>query len=412
MVYIGDLTQVNKDGDAINDPLVIEMQTKAAREGDYSFRCLPENGDFNCMGWIMHRVANSGSLVAKECESSVYENHKYSDFRFIQNQQCESIAPVDLCRLANVQVNGQYGGSEFTIEEKIGYLNLSFTSNLPVDILVEADNDWTYSSECSVTAGIPSDPAAGTGFIPFIPLNPDSKDHQTGPCRTASGSSGSNGKQYTLHSKKNIDECRQLCIDDDICLAFEARVNANHNRCEIWHELPAYAKSHAETWSCNVKQQVVEEEEDRSSLNILKITPNLFHCDLKGTNYKFQYIVNHHSRSQECSPEVIKVHHDLCKHKGQCTTWGDPHTVSFDTVRNDWGNTDHVVLTKTDDFEVFATLRARFDPDTGLETFFTNGNRISMYTSMTIQYKQTLIHINSTDPNALSPYVHFSQMDD
>eukprot|EP00121_Abeoforma_whisleri_P015007 Awhi_evm1s13835 len=256
MVYIGDLTQVTKDGDAMKNPLVIEMQTKAAEEGEYSFKCRPEEGDYNCNGWLMHRVAKSGSLVPENCKSTEYENHKYSDFRFN--------AVADFCKLADVQINGQYDGSEFTIDDETGYVNLTFTSNLPVDILVEADNEWTYASECSITAGPPKDPAASGSFIPLIP---DSEDHKTGPCRTASGSSGSNGKQYTLYSKKNIDECRQMCIEDDTCLAFEARVNVNHKRCEIWHELPAYAKTHAATWSCNVKQKVIEEEQDRSPIN-------------------------------------------------------------------------------------------------------------------------------------------------
>eukprot|EP00121_Abeoforma_whisleri_P012373 Awhi_evm1s11418 len=78
MVYIGDLTQVTKDGAAMKDPLVIEMQTKAAEEGEYSFKCRPEEGDYNCNGWLMHRVAKSGSLVPENCKSTEYENHKYT----------------------------------------------------------------------------------------------------------------------------------------------------------------------------------------------------------------------------------------------------------------------------------------------------------------------------------------------
>eukprot|EP00121_Abeoforma_whisleri_P000058 Awhi_evm1s56 len=36
--------------------------------------------------------------------------------------------------------------------------------------------------------------------IEFVPLNPSSEDHQTGPCRTDTGSSGTRGRDFTLHS--------------------------------------------------------------------------------------------------------------------------------------------------------------------------------------------------------------------
>eukprot|EP00121_Abeoforma_whisleri_P017192 Awhi_evm1s15761 len=42
------------------------MQTKAAEEGEYSFKCRPEEGDYNCNGWLMHCVAKSVRLL-RDC---------------------------------------------------------------------------------------------------------------------------------------------------------------------------------------------------------------------------------------------------------------------------------------------------------------------------------------------------------
>eukprot|EP00121_Abeoforma_whisleri_P002557 Awhi_evm1s2299 len=88
----------------------------------------------------------------------------------------------------------------------------------------------------------------------FISLNPDDVEHDTGPCRTEEGSSGSDGDEYTLYPSKNIEECRQICLDDDTCVAFEAKLNSNHNRCEIWHVVPEYAKKDADSYTCELKQ--------------------------------------------------------------------------------------------------------------------------------------------------------------
>eukprot|EP00121_Abeoforma_whisleri_P012623 Awhi_evm1s11652 len=70
--------------------MVIELQTKAASDDTYSFRCLPSDSDPNCNGWLMHRVSQTGSLVPSTCRSCEYENHPYSDFRFVQDQQCKT----------------------------------------------------------------------------------------------------------------------------------------------------------------------------------------------------------------------------------------------------------------------------------------------------------------------------------
>eukprot|EP00121_Abeoforma_whisleri_P013188 Awhi_evm1s12161 len=70
--------------------MIIELQTKAAIQGSFSFQCLASDSDPNCNGWLMHRVSETGSLVPEECKSCDYENHEYSDFRFIQNQECKA----------------------------------------------------------------------------------------------------------------------------------------------------------------------------------------------------------------------------------------------------------------------------------------------------------------------------------
>eukprot|EP00121_Abeoforma_whisleri_P007532 Awhi_evm1s6880 len=90
-------------------------------------------------------------------------------------------------------------------------------------------------------------------FVDFTALEPEDPQHATGPCRRKNGSSGKSGKDYTLHASKNYEECRQLCKTDNTCVAFEAKVNVNHNRCEIWHTLPAYAKTDADTHTCEIK---------------------------------------------------------------------------------------------------------------------------------------------------------------
>eukprot|EP00121_Abeoforma_whisleri_P003864 Awhi_evm1s3483 len=87
----------------------------------------------------------------------------------------------------------------------------------------------------------------------FTVLVPDDIEHDTGPCRLSDGSAGKDGVDYTLFARENLEECRLRCLGDDSCLAYEAKVNAEHNRCEIWHVLPAYAKTDADTYTCDVK---------------------------------------------------------------------------------------------------------------------------------------------------------------
>eukprot|EP00121_Abeoforma_whisleri_P002262 Awhi_evm1s2025 len=93
-----------------------------------------------------------------------------------------------------------------------------------------------------------------TSLIYFNALNPNDSRYKTGPCRTSDGSKGKDGIEFFTFAGKNIDECRQMCIENNHCLAFEAKVDPNnHYRCEIWYVLPVYAKSNADTYTCQIK---------------------------------------------------------------------------------------------------------------------------------------------------------------
>eukprot|EP00121_Abeoforma_whisleri_P014928 Awhi_evm1s13767 len=173
MEYIGAMTQVQESGESLDNPIVIEMLTKAASEGTYSFRCLPENNDPNCNGWIMHRVTESGSLPA-ECTSCDYENHQYSDFRFVQTQQCrdpqdplairqlDCVEPVEElpCPDFDITINGlsptedseaDYDYS-YSISDSIGFVALNIVSNhdTTLDFRFLNNDAKLYVSECSL----------------------------------------------------------------------------------------------------------------------------------------------------------------------------------------------------------------------------------------------------------------------
>eukprot|EP00121_Abeoforma_whisleri_P003099 Awhi_evm1s2783 len=192
MEYIGALTQVNEDGSSMEDPMVIELQTKAASDDTYSFRCLPSDSDPNCNGWLMHRVSQTGSLVPSNCKTIEYENHPYSDFRFVQDQECK--AKPDIC--------------------------LEPQTKCTIDV-------------CS-----------------FEPLK--SKVGKDGPCRFGHKQMGTNGKDFVLHQKLNRSECEALCLSDDNCVAYEAQ--KSYTRCEIWTTSPTYAKQFSTKHVCKVKQ--------------------------------------------------------------------------------------------------------------------------------------------------------------
>eukprot|EP00121_Abeoforma_whisleri_P004661 Awhi_evm1s4217 len=174
MEYIGAMTQVTQSGEALENPIVIEMQTKAASEGTYSFQCLAEDNDPNCNGWIMHRVSETGSLPA-DCKSCEYENHPYSDFRFVQNQECkgpqnpiiiEQINCTDYveelrCPDFDIVINGLASNDDdtadydytFNIDDFEGFVDLNIISNYDttIDFAFINNKAKLFVSECSLS---------------------------------------------------------------------------------------------------------------------------------------------------------------------------------------------------------------------------------------------------------------------
>eukprot|EP00121_Abeoforma_whisleri_P008876 Awhi_evm1s8154 len=109
-------------------------------------------------------------------------------------------------------------------------------------------------------------------IVDFVALNPNSKRHKTGPCRSSTKGKGKKGSEFKLYPDKSQEQCRQLCLENDTCLAFESKVNRAHERCEIWHVVPDYAKKlgkkkeAASYGACYVKTLVEAPAEEGSRL--------------------------------------------------------------------------------------------------------------------------------------------------
>eukprot|EP00121_Abeoforma_whisleri_P016743 Awhi_evm1s15351 len=103
---------------------------------------------------------------------------------------------------------------------------------------------------CTTTSTSTSTPTIiGNSFKTLAPIN-----HSTGPCRlTNDKPQGIEGTDF-VRKNVNILRCRELCVADDECVAIEAKVNVNHNGCELWKKVPNYAKDFAVTYTCELKQ--------------------------------------------------------------------------------------------------------------------------------------------------------------
>eukprot|EP00121_Abeoforma_whisleri_P007654 Awhi_evm1s6993 len=94
---------------------------------------------------------------------------------------------------------------------------------------------------------------------------------RNGPCRI-DGSAGTADEQYELHESLNKTRCAEKCLEDVKCKAYEARINTDHRRCEIWRTLPNGVKDFRETWECKIKTYMVDIL-NFDDMNLLDIHP-------------------------------------------------------------------------------------------------------------------------------------------
>eukprot|EP00121_Abeoforma_whisleri_P002388 Awhi_evm1s2140 len=253
----------------------------------------------------MHRVTQPGLFdgIPRECRSCEYENHPYSDFRIVQNQECQA-KPEDIsveekycgpeCIDFEITVNN---GEDLIFDDDSGFLQVDIVSNhdTDIDFNFHANGGHLYSSTC----GLP----VAAGDSSSITLTSD----------LVNGQPGQEGETVIRLSYGNLNQC----IED---------------------------------------------------------------------------------------VEVIR----FSKEKGTCSSSGDPHTVTLDNAKHDWGNTDFVTIFEGCDLlilgDLYLTDMQKEVPLVDGADRETTNVTLSMYQGFKFQYKDTVISVIVGDDKVTGVY--------